>query len=136
MVFKAARYSPLVYKMDAEPFPSRCPSSLLVLALSRVHAAPQPPRPDHLDRAPLAVKPLPTPCPARRQTVRIHLLFTGAPPVPTRCPSFAVRPRVREAAHAAPRQPCPRRSPSSVHPRLKTTQPVNLSSTSCVELIM
>jgi hypothetical protein len=72
---------PLSIKAQPSPCPSRCPSSLLVLALSRVHAAPQPPRPDHLDGAPPAVKPLPTRCPARHRTVRIHLLFTGAPPV-------------------------------------------------------
>jgi hypothetical protein len=72
---------PLSIKAQPSPCPSHCPSSLLVLALSRVRAAPQPPRPDHLDGAPPAVKPLPTRCPARHRTVRIHLLFTGAPPV-------------------------------------------------------
>jgi hypothetical protein len=29
---------------------------------------------------------------ARRRTIRARLLFNGAPLVPTRCPSFAVRP--------------------------------------------
>jgi hypothetical protein len=33
----------------------------------------------------------------RRRTVRARLSFNGAPPVPTRCPSFAVSPGVREA---------------------------------------
>jgi hypothetical protein len=86
-----------------------------------------------------AVEPLPTPCPARRRTVRVHPLFTGAPPVlARRSPSvephrssrpivrthrrnYAVRRRHDHAAHQldhsrlAVRRPCP------FIPRLKIT---------------
>jgi hypothetical protein len=102
---------PSLYKIPAEPFFLPTPSSPPLspsLALAGVDAT----TPSLCSRTP-AVETLPARSSTtarhrevRRRTVGVRLSFNGAPPVPTRCLSFAVHPRVREAR--------PRSTPATV----------------------
>jgi hypothetical protein len=101
----------LSIKSDAEPSPSPCPSSLSLL-----------------------VPPSLSQCSLPEFTV-VTRWSSYSPSAPV-CRSTELRPCLRavrrspsvpesvKLAHAAPRQPCPRCSPSSVHPRLKRTETI------------
>jgi hypothetical protein len=97
---------PYLYKTPAELSPSPCPTSLSLLA------------PPSLSQcSPLeftAVKFVAELSVSVCHSTELHPCLRAV----RRSPSV---PESVKLAHAAPRQPCPRCSPSSVHPRLKTT---------------
>jgi hypothetical protein len=81
--------------MALKPWPAALssPSLFSINWAAELFSLPTPSSLPPLGSLSLAVRPREV----RRRTVRARLSFNGAPPVPTRCPSFAVRPGVREA---------------------------------------
>jgi hypothetical protein len=122
-----------LYKIPVESFFLPTPSSppfspSLALAGTSPESTPPSRRSAH-------AHPLSKPCPRAVAPPLVIVKFVAGPSAPVcrsteLCPCLrAVRrsPSVPESvklAHAAPPQPCPRRSPSSVHPRLKRTKTI------------
>jgi hypothetical protein len=122
-----------LYKIPAEPFFLPTPSSPPLspsLALAGTSPESTPPR-----RRSAHAHPLSKPCPRAVAPPLAIVKFVAGPSAPI-CRSTELRSCLRvvrrspfvpesvKLAHAAPRQPCPRRSPSSVHPRLKRTKTI------------
>jgi hypothetical protein len=106
----------LLYKLDAKPSPSPCPNSPSRSLLSVLSPSP-------FAVMKFVIGPSASVC----RSTELHPCLRAV----RRSPSV---PESVKLAHAAPLRPCPRRSPSSVHPRLKTTQNNLNSFLSCLNL--